>query len=174
MLIQQIDALAHIADEFSNFAKMPEPQKVEMDFIPVLRNAVSLFDESEKGNIKLKLNCEQAIVRADQDQLIRVFNNIIKNGLQAIPEEREAEIEIEVSREDDNFVIAFKDNGVGIAKEDYSRIFVPNFTSKSGGMGLGLAIVKNSIENSGGTVRFESTVDQGTTFILTLPCLAQE
>lgn len=174
VLIQQIDALAHIADEFSNFAKMPEPQKVEMDFIPVLRNAVSLFDESEKGNIKLNLNCEHALVKADQDQLIRVFNNIIKNGLQAIPEGREAAIVIEVNRIENDFVIAFKDNGVGIAKEDYSRIFVPNFTSKSSGMGLGLAIVKNSIENSGGTVRFESTVNQGTTFILTLPCLAQE
>jgi len=174
VLIQQIDALAQIADEFSNFAKMPDPQKVVMDFIPVLKNAVNLFDESEKGNIKLQLNCDVANVKADKDQLIRVFNNIIKNALQSIPDGKEAEIKIEVSQNESDYVISFEDNGTGIAKEDYERIFVPNFTSKSSGMGLGLAIVKNSIENSGGTVHFESVINQGTTFILTLPRIGQE
>jgi hypothetical protein len=140
----------------------------------VLKNAVNLFDESEIGNIKLNLKCEKAIVKADQDQLIRVFNNIIKNALQAIPDEKVADVKIEVSESENDFTISFKDNGVGIEVEDYERIFVPNFTSKSSGMGLGLAIVKNSIENSGGTVRFESVINQGTTFILTLPKLGQE
>ena len=72
------------------------------------------------------------------------------------------------------FIIKIQDNGQGIAKEDYDRIFVPNFTSKSSGMGLGLAIVKNVVEQSNGQVYFETELGVGTTFIISLPRLAEE
>ncbi len=170
-LIQQIDALAQIADEFSNFAKMPEPHKQPIDFLPILNNAVNLYDELE--NISLETSLSEAKVLADKDQLIRVFNNIIKNGFQAVPEGRKAQIKIRVSLDNstENYSIQIQDNGQGIAEADYDRIFVPNFTSKSSGMGLGLAIVKNVVEQSGGQIYFESVIDEGTTFTISLPRL---
>ncbi len=170
-LIQQIDALAQIADEFSNFAKMPEPHKQPIDFLPILNNAVNLYDELE--NISLETSLTETKVLADKDQLIRVFNNIIKNGFQAVPESRKPQIKISVALDTstENYRIQIEDNGQGIAEADYDRIFVPNFTSKSSGMGLGLAIVKNVVEQSNGQVYFESVIDEGTTFTISLPRL---
>jgi signal transduction histidine kinase len=173
-LIQQIDALAQIADEFSNFAKMPEPRKKPIDFLPILNNAVNLYDELE--NISLETTLREAIVLADKDQLIRVFNNIIKNGFQAVPEGRKPKIRIEVALDPtgEKYSIKIQDNGQGIAEADYDRIFVPNFTSKSSGMGLGLAIVKNVVEQSNGQIYFESVINEGTTFVISLPRLKSD
>ncbi len=173
-LIQQIDALAQIANEFSNFAKMPEPKKQAIDFLPILSNAVILYDELE--SITLSTELKSTKVLADKDQLLRVFNNIIKNGFQSVPEGRKPQIKITVTLDStsNQFIIKIQDNGQGIAKEDYDRIFVPNFTSKSSGMGLGLAIVKNVVEQSNGQVYFETELGVGTTFIISLPRLAEE
>lgn len=173
-LIQQIDALAQIADEFSNFAKMPEPKNQVIDFLPILSNAVNLYDELE--SISLSTNLKQAKILADKDQLLRVFNNIIKNGFQSVPEDRKPQIKITVALivATNQFLIRIQDNGQGISEEDYDRIFVPNFTSKSSGMGLGLAIVKNVVEQSNGQVHFETELGVGTTFIISLPRLAEE
>ncbi len=168
-LIQQIDALSTIAGEFSNFAKMPEAVKVKLDFIPILKNAIGLFDESESGNIQLQSTIEKAFINADSDQLLRVFNNIIKNAIQAIDEDKKAEIIITIEEKSDSYQIYFKDNGSGIAERDYDRIFVPNFTTKGSGMGLGLSIVKNIVETSEGNISFNSTLEKGTTFILQFP-----
>lgn len=173
-LIQQIDALAQIADEFSNFAKMPEAQKQTLDFLPILTNAVNLYDELE--NISLETDLIQTSVSIDKDQLLRVFNNIIKNGFQAVPEDITPKIRITATLNEltNSYQIRIEDNGQGISPSDYHRIFVPNFTSKSSGMGLGLAIVKNIIEQSNGRVYFESELGAGTTFILVLPRVAEE
>jgi signal transduction histidine kinase len=65
--------------------------------------------------------------------------------------------------------IKIEDNGTGIAKEFYSNIFLPNFTTKSSGTGLGLAMVKNSIQNFNGTISFESELEKGCVFKITLP-----
>ena len=172
-LIQQIDALAQIADEFSNFAKMPEPKNQVIDFLPILSNAVNLYDELE--SISLSTNLKQAEVLADKDQLLRVFNNIIKNGFQSVPEGKKPMIQISVAldEESNSFLIRIQDNGQGISEEDSERIFVPNFTSKSSGMGLGLAIVKNVVEQFNGQVYFETELGVGTTFIISLPRLAE-
>lgn len=168
-LIQQIDALSNIAGEFSNFAKMPEAVKVKLDMIPILKNAISLYDESESGNIQLQSTIEKAYINADSDQLLRVFNNIIKNAIQAIDEDKKVEVDIKVEEDNNSYKIYFTDNGNGIAAEDYDRIFVPNFTTKGSGMGLGLSIVKNIVETSEGNISFESEWGKGSTFILQFP-----
>jgi signal transduction histidine kinase len=67
-----------------------------------------------------------------------------------------------------------KDNGTGIDDEKYSKIFVPNFTTKSTGMGLGLAMVKNIIKNCGGEVWFETKVGVGSSFYISLPAYSAE
>ena len=101
---------------------------------------------------------------------MQVFvNNLILNSIQAIPEGREGEIIIKVFNEENKIVIGVTDNGVGISVEQMKKVFVPNFTTKSSGTGLGLAISRNIIELAGGTIRFESIENTGTTFYVTLP-----
>ena len=169
-LIEQIDSLAHIASEFSNFAKMPRATQVDLDLVPILRQSANLFAESEQVIITLNIRVSgPAVVHADQEQMKRVFTNLIKNAVQARTENRPGRVAIELIQNGANYQVSVADNGRGIAPEDYERIFVPNFTTKSTGMGLGLAMVKNIVTSSGGHITFTSTQGEGATFTLELP-----
>jgi signal transduction histidine kinase len=97
---------------------------------------------------------------------------LVKNAIQAIPEEQEKKsIVVAVKRVDNMVNITVKDNGIGIESENMERIFEPKFTTKNSGMGLGLGIIKNIIENYKGTITFETQPGKGTTFIVSLPVI---
>ena len=114
----------------------------------------------------------EIITKIDRTQLIRIITNLVKNAIQAIPEnEPEPKIEVKVYRENNNAKIIVKDNGVGISMENKNRIFEPKFTTKTSGMGLGLGIIKNIVENYHGTITFQSEKGNGTTFLVTLPII---
>jgi len=100
---------------------------------------------------------------------MRVFNNLIKNAIQAIPEDRRGKIEVILERLEESVIVKIVDNGVGIPEEKQSSIFVPNFTTKNSGMGLGLAISRNIVENANGSITFETEENVGTTFYVELP-----
>lgn len=171
-IIEQIDALTKIANEFSNFAKMPRPDFIPLDLVPVLENVVVMFKEEENCTISIENSLNQVIVLADKDQLLRVFNNLIKNAIQAIPEDRFGKIDIHLSLVDNMIRIAISDNGAGISQEKRQHIFVPYFTTKTTGTGLGLAMVKQIVENHNGQIYFEENHPEGTTFFVELPLKA--
>jgi len=172
-LIQQIDALTNIADEFSNFAKMPKTKNAVVDLCEICLNAIDLFQESGPVDISFTNNASkdkgELLVLADKEQLNQVLNNLIKNAIQAIPEAVQGRIDIGIEEKDKTYIVSIKDNGTGIKKEEYDKIFAPNFTTKTGGMGLGLALVKTMIENVDGTVWFDSTEGSGAAFFFSLP-----
>ncbi|MFL5764852.1 MAG: ATP-binding protein [Bacteroidia bacterium] len=175
MIIEQIDTLSTIATEFSNFAKMPKASLEKINVRQTLQNAISLFHESENVNIEFRNeNGEEAYVLADKEQLLRVFNNLLKNAVQAIPESKDGKIVVRLEREKDKFLISITDNGSGIPDDVLDKIFVPNFTTKTGGMGLGLAMVKSIVETAGGRIWFETKTGSGTTFYVALPCHQEE
>lgn len=167
-LVEQIDALTKIANEFSNFAKMPKANETEIDLLPVLKNVIDLYSSS---SVQIDLSSEtiKAKVFADKDLLIRVFNNLIKNAIQAAKDDEPIKIDIRVSIEDKMVLVVFTDNGKGIPEEIQKKIFVPNFTTKSTGAGLGLAMVKQIIHNHNGEIWFESQIEKGTSFYISLP-----
>jgi two-component system nitrogen regulation sensor histidine kinase NtrY len=167
-IIEQIDALAKIANEFSSFAKMPRPNEAQLDLLPILENVVEVFKEDGESTITISTNLTDCIVMADKDLMLRVFNNLIKNAIQAVRDNM-GEIEISISKVNDQFLFAFKDNGIGIAEDKNAKIFVPYFTTKSTGTGLGLAMVKQIIENHRGSIWFDSKENVGTVFYFTLP-----
>ena len=109
------------------------------------------------------------IISADRDQLLRCFNNLLKNAIEALPQGRAGVININNLVTEKNILLSIRDNGKGIPENLREKIFEPNFTTKSSGTGLGLAFVKNSIENAGGKVWFETAIDEGTTFYISLP-----
>ena len=168
-LIEQIDALSRIANEFSNFAKMPPPIFIEMDLIPILRNVIDIYQKDTDSTIELLSVIDEMKIEGDRDQMVRTFNNLIKNAIQAIPDHKVGHISIRIENAESEFEINICDNGVGIPPDEQNRIFVPHFTTKSKGNGLGLAMVKQIIENHNGTIRFESELGKGTCFILHLP-----
>ena len=171
-LIEQIDALTHIANEFSNFAKLPQPVMAEIDLIDLTKAVVALFDNDEDVAVKLELNASEAIfVNADKEMILRVLNNLISNGIQAVALNVKPAIVISIESDSENCYVRISDNGSGIPKEQIQTIFEPYFTTKSTGTGLGLAMVKQIIENHGGSIEIEKTSESGTTVLFTLPKL---
>lgn len=168
-LVEQIDTLAGIASAFSDFARMPGPEMGKVDLVPVLENTVALYSSDPRARIIFEPNAGSGMVKGDKDQLLRIFGNLVKNGIQAIPEERNGEIKITIMEEPGYLTVGITDNGTGIPVEQQKRMFVPNFTTKSGGTGLGLVMVKAMTEGMGGEVRFETEEGKGTTFFVKLP-----
>ena len=174
-IIEQINTLSNIATEFSNFAKMPKANLEKINVKELLVNTIALFHDSENLEINFDyVVLYDAYVFADKEQLLRVFNNLIKNATQAIPEERKGKINVALKKEKNQFVISITDNGNGIDEAVLDKIFVPNFTTKTGGMGLGLAMVKNIVEAANGRIWFETTAGEGCTFCVSLPSCLEE
>lgn len=166
-LIQQIDTMSSVATAFSNFASMPAQQNETLNVVKIVQLALDIFNED---CIEFKANEDEIIAVFDRTQLIRVITNLVKNAIQAIPDEQEnKKVEVLVYREGKEVKIVVKDNGKGINEENQSRIFEPKFTTKTSGMGLGLAIIKNIIENYNGTITFETETNKGTTFYVSFP-----
>jgi len=172
-LIDQIDALTQIANEFSNFAKMPRASENELDLTEILRNAATVFEDTDEYDFEVGINFDRpAWIWADKDLLLRVFNNLIKNATQAVRQQdefdRKGRVALMLEETVDYFIVAIKDNGTGISEDAKDKIFVPYFTTKSTGTGLGLAMSKQIIENHGGKIWFDSKKDEGTTFYVSL------
>lgn len=167
-IVEQIDSLSIIASAFSDFANMPKSKFRKTELTGIIQNAIGLFKDSSPVSFSLISDGEHLIL-GDKEQLLRVFNNLIKNAIQAIRYPHEGIISIRIYREGDKHRIIFNDNGEGIPEDQHEKVFSPNFTTKSGGMGLGLAMVKNTIHNMGGTISFESMQEKGTTFFIELP-----
>lgn len=172
-LIEQIDNLSRIAATFSQFARLPETEMLTIDIAARVFNTVELFRaNSEEVEVQYKGQREGLLLKGDPEQLSRVITNLLKNALQSIPAGRKGKITIDLKRTEQNQVeITISDNGTGISEEAKKNIFKPDFTTKTSGMGLGLSISRAIIENSGGTITFDTEVDKGTTFIIRMPLL---
>ncbi len=165
-LIEQIDALSNIATAFSDFAKMPQTEFTDVNIVEVINNAVELFYQGSKLEIEFVNETEQEkiYIKADKSQIVRVFNNLIKNAQQAMQDVTKQQIIIKLKPLDDNILIVVEDNGCGIPSEMEEKIFIPQFTTKTGGTGLGLPMIKNIIDATSGKIWFESEVGKGTKF----------
>jgi len=173
-LIEQIDTLSDIATSFSHFAKMPQSNFAKENLFEIIKSVANLYNEQ---NININFNNNNitiAEVYVDKNQIIRVFNNLIKNSIQSFDNFVNGKITINLIDIDNYFIIEVIDNGCGIDDDIKYKIFSPNFTTKTSGMGLGLAMVYNIISNLGGEISFESEINKGTTFSIKLPKVSKE
>lgn len=168
-LMEQIDNLSQISDEFSNFATLPSASNNKILLNEVVETVHDLFRKRDDMHIKMIEPIDDVIVYADKNNLIRILNNLIKNAIQAIPPGRRGEITIRLYKDDTKGIIEVIDNGMGIPDHMKNKIFKPNFTTKSSGTGLGLAIAANMVESFGGNIYFESTEEEGATFFIEIP-----
>ena len=169
-LIEQIDALSDIASSFSRYAKLPENHLQPLDLVELIGNLVNLYDNIE--NIEFHFNFDPMVehtYNGDKTNLNSAIGNIIKNATQAIGTKPNGKIDVTLQSNEKYYVIAIKDNGKGIKEEDKKMIFVPNFTTKTGGSGIGLSLTYSIIQSVGGFVTFESEEGVGTEFVIKLP-----
>lgn len=173
-ILKEVTNLRSIAEEFSTFAKLPEPRFAELDVNEAIRSVLELYTTSLE-NIEVVTSYGERLpaVRADQDQIRSVFSNIIKNAIEAMPDggviviitSVEAGSEPGASR----YVrVEISDSGGGIPKDVSDQIFNPYFTTKSEGTGLGLALAYRIIQDHNGNISFSTSAD-GTTFAIDLP-----
>ncbi|MBR4392160.1 MAG: HAMP domain-containing histidine kinase [Bacteroidales bacterium] len=169
-LIEQIDALSDIASSFSSYAKLPESHPQLLDLAELIGNLVNLYDNAE--NISFSYNYDPSkdhTFNGDKTHLNSAIGNIIKNATQAIGLKPDGRIEVTLQSTKSAYTISIKDNGKGIKEEDKKMIFLPNFTTKSGGSGVGLSLAYNIIQAARGTITFESQEGEGTEFVIKLP-----
>lgn len=167
--VEQIESLSSIASEFSSFAKMPDTYLEKINIFDILSQAATIFNQMDNIKINYVQPETPFYINADRDQLLRCFNNLLKNAIEATQQRRPGIIDINYVISETGILLSIKDNGNGIPDSMREKIFEPNFTTKSSGTGLGLAFVKNSIENASGKVWFETIPGVGTTFYLSLP-----
>jgi two-component system, NtrC family, nitrogen regulation sensor histidine kinase NtrY len=168
-LVEQIDHLSKIAADFSQFANIGNITVEEFDLHDVLRSLVELFKSDPNIEFAWLPVQRSIIVNADKTQMNRLFTNLIANAIEAC---KGIKCRIEVSEQvnDNGFVrISVKDNGEGIDPAMQSRIFIPNFTTKSSGTGLGLAMCKSIVEQTNGKIWFETEKGVGTIFHVEIP-----
>lgn len=168
-LVEQIDYLSTIASEFSNFANIGNPKMEEVDLVQSLQSVVDLFKMEAKGEINFRHPSLPVPMMADKTHLNRLFTNLLRNALDAIPADRTPKIEVSLTLIDGQAKVAVTDNGTGIKQELRDRIFYPNFTTKSSGTGLGLAMCKGIVEQMKGNIWFETETEKGTTFFVQVP-----
>ncbi|MCB0725022.1 MAG: HAMP domain-containing protein [Ignavibacteriae bacterium] len=164
LIINEIDKLNRIATEFSNFAKLPRRNYQPLDLNKIMMEVISLY--KNHPNIKFNTELDQHIpkVLADREEMNRVFQNIIKNSVQAI--EGDGMISVVSYLKKNHIYFEIEDNGIGMDKNVLENLFEPNFSTKSSGMGLGLAISKKSIDDMKAKISYESSPGSGTKVIL--------
>jgi len=170
-LIEQIEGLTKIANEFSNFANMPLGENAVFELNECLRSIYHLHSSTGEDwmEITLKMEVGPILVFADKDQIMRVFQNLVTNAIQSIPKGEKGKIEIVLSIKGGEAVVEVKDNGSGIPPGIMEMVFFPNCTTKSSGTGLGLAICKNIVVSAGGNIDFDTEEGNGTVFTVRLP-----
>lgn len=167
-LLNQVDSLSDIATSFSSFAKMPIPINERLDIADALRKVVRLF---KADNVEIIANIPRnpIWVEGDSNLLGRIFNNLILNAIQAIPEGRIPHLEISMVETHSKAIVSVSDNGAGIPEDIRDKVFIPKFSTKAEGSGIGLAIAKRGVEHAGGSIYFETELGVGTTFFLEFP-----
>ncbi|RIJ33552.1 sensor histidine kinase [Pontibacter oryzae] len=169
-LITQINILNDIASSFSSFTSMPEPKAELIDVAASLHKAIDLHNDPATAMLSKSIPEQEVIIHADESLMVRTFNNLLINAIQAVPASRKPNIRVKLELQPDQQVlISIRDNGSGIPKDIQSKVFIPNFSTKYSGSGIGLAVAKRGIENAGGRIWFETEEEQGTTFYIQLP-----
>ena len=172
VLLDHIDILTQTANEFSTFAKLytEEPTPINLD--AVLQEEISMFDNKE-GVCFEYVGLSDTLVTGPKPQLTRVFVNLFGNAVQALEGRSDGRVFVALrkSREDGYYDIVVEDNGPGVSAENVSRLFTPNFTTKSGGSGLGLAISRSILQRCGATISYSrSFALGGACFTVKYPC----
>ena len=170
VIIQEVEGLKKLIDEFSKFARMPEPNPKPYKLHRIIDDTLSLYKDIRKG-IKFLINYDLKIdiINVDHEQFKRVFINLIENSIDAVNGNGIIEIDTSLTKDSKTVRIEVKDNGIGIPDENKDKLFLPYFSTKKKGSGLGLAIANRIVVDHSGIIRIEDNQPRGAKFIIELP-----
>ena len=166
----ELRSLEHMAGAFSQFARLPEPQKTPVDISALARQAAELIRPTLEGR-RLVMHLDDALppVEADREQIKRVINNLLKNAMEATaPGDSITLLTAAHAEEDRSVRLEVSDTGQGMDEATRQRLFEPYFSTKQRGTGLGLAMVQRIIQAHHGRLNVESQIGKGTRFTLHL------
>lgn len=174
-LLAEINHLKTIIGRFSEFAKMPQPQRKPTQLNEIVEGVLRVFQaqlqaqtkEKSQIAVRTQLAPELPTISADPDLLHRALSNLVLNAIDAMPQG--GELTIRTQTRDGSVELAVSDTGSGLTPEECERLFTPYYTTKVHGTGLGLAIVQSVVSDHGGKISVESAKEKGTTFRIELP-----
>jgi nitrogen fixation/metabolism regulation signal transduction histidine kinase len=174
-ILREVQSLKAMVDEFSRFARLPNPNPEPGDLNDVIGQVLALYTDRLDGvKIESSLSPDLPEAMIDNEQFKRVFVNLIDNAVEAFDEAQEDKIVAITSRYDmarDLIVSEISDNGRGIAPADLQKLFQPYFSTKGRGTGLGLAIVHRIITEHDGKIKAVANQPRGARFIVELPAI---
>ncbi len=180
-LLAEINNLKTIIGRFSEFSRMPQPQRRPTQVNDVLRSVLRVFQAQLQANSRITVRTELAVdlpeISADPDLLHRALSNLVLNAIDAMPQGGELTLQtaaIGANEARDGVAVSVSDTGSGLTPEECARLFTPYYTTKQQGTGLGLAIVQSVVSDHGGKISVESTKERGTMFRIELPSAAPE
>ena len=169
-IIQEVDGLKQLVDEFSRFARMPALSLRLTDLARLLDGVCVLYRESHPAlSIRSAFSPDLPPIEVDPNQIKRAVLNLVDNAVEAVGQSGEVVVETVWLPDARRARIAVADTGPGIASEDKERLFVPYFSTKTTGMGLGLPIVHQIVTDHSGTIWVEDNLPQGSRFVIELP-----
>jgi two-component system nitrogen regulation sensor histidine kinase NtrY len=168
-IIQQVDELKHLVNEFSQFARLPSAQLLPNDLNEIVNEALFLFKEGHNGVDFQFSSGPIPRVELDREQIKRVLLNLLDNAVAAVEENGEIKLSTAYDPRRGMVRLEIADNGCGLAPEIRAKIFEPYFSTKENGTGLGLTIVSQIIEDHRGYIRALPNHPRGTRFTIELP-----
>jgi nitrogen fixation/metabolism regulation signal transduction histidine kinase len=154
-IVNQVDALKRMVNEFSEYARSPAPQLQKLDLNKLIREVVSFYDLPD-NKIILSLENKTCAIKGDSTMLRQVIHNLLQNAQDALADQANAIIEVKTKADGPMLVLTVEDNGMGFPEQMMLHAFEPYMTTKPHGTGLGLAIVKKIIEEHKGSIKIEN------------------
>jgi nitrogen fixation/metabolism regulation signal transduction histidine kinase len=167
-VLDELQSLRRIIDEFSEFARMPRPELKPVDVGAVIEQVLALYQARAAG-VAMEKDIAPGLgtVSADRALLARALGNLVANALEAMPDG--GTLRVRAAPAENGVVMEVADTGPGLDEDQRTRLFTPYYTTKKGGTGLGLAIVQGIVSDHAGRIEARSAPGEGTTFILYLP-----
>lgn len=170
MIVDQVEQLKTMVNEFSKFARMPAANPIPNDLNALVREVISLYENVAKNiDITTSLDLSAPIMDIDKEQIKRAIVNLIDNAISAVNRKGKVHVSVKYDPELRMSSIEIADNGPGVPLQDRERVFEPYFTKKKKGTGLGLTIVNAIVSDHNGFVRVKGNNWGGATFVIELP-----
>lgn len=168
-IVREVERLHDITDAHLSMSRVKEAHRGKVELNKVIANLADFYRaEMSRQNIECKLDlCSLPVeIHAEENQIVRVFHNLIKNSIEAM--EEGGVLELKTDKTDNGCHVYISDSGPGIPEENLDRIFDPYFSTKSSGTGLGLAIIRQIIDEYNGNIAYETSSYGGSCFAITL------
>jgi len=168
-IVNEVDSLKRLVDEFSRFGKMPEIKKMPTNLASIINELLALYKDYKGFNIKVLLPVDMPLIEIDGEQFKRALINIFDNAFQAMGNSGNIELKAQIDKASNRVSIDVADDGPGMKGEDKDKIFLPYFSTKKDGTGLGLAIANKIVTEHRGYIRVRDNNPKGTIFTIDLP-----